>query len=104
MVEIEPLQAISADEGASRIERITAAKDFRSALRRGRADLGQGRGDGRAHATKTDDEAVLSDVANVSLLEEEGKSVHAIAADLGLTAEAVLTDIAIAAGISHTPQ
>lgn len=46
---------------------------------------------------------ILSAVAHVSLLEEEGLSVAAIAADLGLTTETVLTDIGIADKIAHPP-
>jgi len=46
-----------------------------------------------------DDEVVLSDIANVSLLADEGMSASAIATGLGLTAAEVLTDLKIAAEI-----
>ena len=45
---------------------------------------------------------VLSDVAQVSLLEDEGLNVAVIAAELGLTAEEVLTHAGIAVEISHS--
>ena len=104
MDEIEPILGISNDEDVSSVAPITAAGDFRSANRRGRADLSHGKRNGQKYTGKADDdEVVLSAVAHVSFLEEEGMSVNAIAADLGLTAEEVLTDMGIAAEISHPP-
>jgi hypothetical protein len=48
-----------------------------------------------------DDDVVLSAVAHVSLLEDEGLSVAVIATELGLTPEEVLADVGIAADITH---
>jgi len=81
---------------------VAAAGDFHSANRIGRLDLSPSRRTRRRTVAKaSDDSVLLSDVANVSLLEEEGLSVPAIAANLGLTTDAVLTDIEIADEISH---
>ena len=102
MDEIEPLRGISTDEQTPTLEPITAIKDFRSAYKRGRPDLSPGNPNGNRHTTRVDDEAILSDVACVSLLDEEGMSINAIAADLKLTTEEVLTDLAIAAEIRHS--
>jgi hypothetical protein len=91
MDHIEPSQGISTDEGISTIESISAAGDFRFANKRGRSDSAQRKRTGQLvdHPVKADDEVALSDVAHVSLLEEEGTSVSAVAADLGLTTAAV---------------
>jgi hypothetical protein len=101
MDEIEPMRGLSADEPTPTIERIGAAGDFRFANRRGRADLGAGKQDRQRQAPKPDDEVALSAIAQVSLLEEEGLSVPAIAAELGLNTEQVLIDGGIAAEICH---
>jgi hypothetical protein len=99
--EIEPLLRTN-DEYTPTIGAIAGAGDFRSASRRGRADLSRGQRNVQKYTGKADhDEVVLSDVAHVSLLEKEGMSVNAIAADLGLTAAAVWTDLVIAAQICH---
>ena|ERR1700722_20090583 len=103
MDEIEPLQRISGDEPAPTIGAITAAGDFHSANKRGRADLDPGKGNTQKRALTTDDVVVLSAVAQAILLEEEGMSISAIAAGLGLSTEAVLTDLGIAAQICHPP-
>jgi hypothetical protein len=99
--DIEPLFGVSADEHTPTIERLGAAGDFRFASKRGRSDLSQGRQNQPRYALKPDDKVALSAIAHVSLLEEEGMSVSAIAADLGLTPEEVLTDAGIAAEICH---
>lgn len=101
MDEIEPLRRIPADERTPAPEPTTAAGDFRFAPKRGRVGITLGKPNGNKHTEGADDEVILSDVAHVSLLEEEGMSVDAIAADLGLTTEVVLTDLGIAAEICH---
>jgi hypothetical protein len=98
MGEIEPFHRISGDENTPAIDALTAAGDFHSANKRRRTDLAPRRRTGEEPSVDAD-EVVLSDVANVSLLEEEGMSVSAIAADLGLTPEMVLADISIASKI-----
>ena len=105
MDEIEPLQRISGDEPAPTIGAITAAGDFHSANKRGRADLDQRKRNGQktTFTPTPDDVVVLSAVAQAILLEEEGMSISAIAAGLGLSTEAVLTDLGIAAQICHPP-
>lgn len=101
MGDIEPLHGLSEDEKTTAAGWITPAGDFRSASKRGRGDSGEGNRNAQRASPTPDDEVVLSDVAQVNLREEEGMSVDAIAADLGLTTETVRTDIAIAAAISH---
>ncbi len=101
MGEIEPIHWISGDESPSNVEAITASGDFRSANKPERFDMGPSRRNAQKHLLNTEDEVILSDVAEVSLREEEGMSVTAIAADLGLTAGTVLTDIVIASAICH---
>ena len=104
MVEIEPLLGLSTDEYSSTIDGITAAGDFRYSPRRGRSDLIPGKPNVHKPHVSEDDEVVLSPVTHVHLLEEEGKSVSEISAELGLPTETVLTDISIAAAISHTAE
>jgi hypothetical protein len=100
MDQIESLLGISGDEDVPAIEPIAAAGDFHFANKRKRIDLSQRR-NSHEHAVDAHDEAVLSDVARVSLLEEEGMSVSAIATELGLTTALVLTDLGVAAQICH---
>jgi hypothetical protein len=102
MDQLEPLHGISADEPPPTVSSIAAVGDFHSAPRRGRFDW-QRQSVRNAHdqIAKTDDEVVLSDIANVSVLAEEGFSTSAIAADLGMTAAEVITDLQIAAEICH---
>jgi hypothetical protein len=96
---IEPLAGVSADELTPAIERITAAGDFRFANKNRKADLRQGKRNGQELAVKLDDNVVLSAVAHVSLLEDEGLKFAVIATELGLTAEEVVADARIAAEI-----
>jgi hypothetical protein len=98
--ELEALHGISDDEPPPTIGLIAAVGDFHSAPRRGRFDFEhQGMRTRHDHVAEADDEVVLSDVANVSLLAEEGLSTTAIAADLGLTPAEVVTDLKIAAEV-----
>src|ERR1700733_14008523 len=99
MDEIEPLQRISGDEPAPTIGAITAAGDFHSANKRGRADFDPGKRNGQKSTLTPEYEVVFSAGAQAILLEEEGMSISAIAAGLGLSTEAVLTDLGIAAQI-----
>ena len=96
---LEPLTGISTDEETQAIEGVAAVGDFHFASRAGRLDAGPVRL--RRFARRPDDSVALSDIANVSLREEEGMSASAIAADLGLSAETVLMDMEIAAEIAH---
>ena len=89
----------SGDEDAPTVDAIGAVSDFHSASRSGRASLGLLQKS--LTRLEDDDAVVLSDVAEVSLREEEGQSVSAIAADLGLTPAMVMTDLAIASVIVH---
>jgi len=104
MDEIETVNGPSADEHTPAIEAITPVGDFHSARKRARSDLAQSTRNTQKDVLIADDEVVLSDIAHVTLLEEEGKSVSAIATDLGLTPAAVLTDLGIAAEIRHPPE
>jgi len=102
MDQLEPLHGISNDESPPAIGSITAAGDFHSAPRPGRFDCERPvKHPGQDHLAETHDEVVLSPVANVSLLAEEGMSAGAIAAGLGLTPAEVITDLSIAAAICH---
>jgi DNA-binding NarL/FixJ family response regulator len=103
MDEIEPTFGVSANEQTPAIERITAAGDFHLANKSRKSDVSQGKQNGqRQPALKPDDNVVLSSVAQVSLLEEEGLSVAVIAVELGLTAEEVSTHVGIAGEIRHS--
>ena len=103
MDEIESFSEVSADEQTPAVERITAAGDFHLANKSGKSDLSQDKRNGpRQHAVEPDDNVVLSPVAQVSLLEEEGLSVAVIADELGLTAEEVSTHVGIAVEIRHS--
>ncbi len=101
MDEIEPLHGSLIDEHTPIIQSMAAAAGFRFGGRGGRSVLAQGRRNSEEYFTTPDDSVELSAVAHVSLLDGEGKSVSAIASELGLTTEDVLTDIQIAASISH---
>jgi hypothetical protein len=101
---LEPLQRVSAQEPAPNVGTITATSDFHFADRRGRSDQEQAKRREPKRPEPQDDEVVLSDVAHVSLLEEEGLSVTAIAAGLGLSPSVVLKDIAIASEIRHAAE
>jgi hypothetical protein len=98
---IEPLAGVSADESTPTIERITAAEDFRSANKHRKMDLRQGKRPAPECAMELDDRVVLSAIAHVSLLEDEGLNVAVIATELGLTAAEVWADAGIAAEICH---
>lgn len=88
------------DEAPPTIASLAAAPDFHSAPRRGRLDLEPRSTPIRQkHAQQPDDEVILSDVANVSMLAAEGLTANAIAAGLSLTAEEVITDLNIAVEI-----
>jgi hypothetical protein len=104
MGEIEPLFRISSEERTPTVDPAIAPTGFRFANRRGRLDSDQERQNRQRHPESPDDEVVLSVIAQVSLLDEEGKSVADIAADLGLPSEVVVTDMRIAAEISHPPE
>ena len=103
MDQLEPLHGISSDEPPPTVGSIAAVGDFHSAPRRGKFDWQrQATPNGHDQLAEAHDEVVLSDIANVSVLAEEGLSASAIAADLGLTPAEVLTDLKIAAEICHS--
>ena len=101
MDEIEQFYGVSADEHTPAIGPITAIGDFRFANKNRKANLRQGNRNGQDCVVERDDGVVLSDVAHVSLLEDEGLNVAVIATELGLTAEEVLADAGIAAEITN---
>jgi hypothetical protein len=75
MDELKPLFGISTVEQMPTIDPIATTGDYRFAQKNGRSDLVQGRRNGKKFAVKSDDDVVLSDVAQISLMGEEGMSV-----------------------------